>query len=281
LTPDLVKTFAKVNLSLVVHPPDKSGMHPIHSIFQNIDLYDELHITKNSTFKLTCTNKEVPTDENNLITKIYNHFKSKLNTAFSIHLKKNIPMGGGLGGGSSNAAGFLHFLNHSENWNLSIKELTDISRLFGSDIAFFLYGGTALVTGKGEIVTPIQQKITSPLILIMPNLHCNTKSIYNDFDKVSDSSQVSKDVLDHISQNHIGPNFLKKAVFSSNSFFKDLDLFCTSKKLPLHLSGSGACCFIPSTSKTNAMFIQNTINTEYPKLKTQICELSQNGIVLA
>ena len=119
MTPHLVRTFAKVNLSLLVYPPNDQGMHPIYSIFQNISLFDELEITESNTFQITCSNPNVPTNNLNLLSKIYSHFKNTLSTGFKIHLKKNIPMGGGLGGGSSNAAGFLQYLNKSQNWNFS------------------------------------------------------------------------------------------------------------------------------------------------------------------
>ena len=281
MTTTIIKTFAKVNLSLLVYPLEKSGMHPIYSVFQNISLYDELHISKSDTFQLTSTNKNVPTDTTNLITQIYTHVKNKLNTSFNIHLKKNIPIGGGLGGGSSNAAGFLKFLNTHQNWNLPIEELAQISIPFGSDIAFFLYGGTALVTGIGDTITPIKQKIDQPILLIMPNIQCNTKKIYQSFDKIKKNNTLKNELLKHINKHHIGPNSLKEAIFSTNTLFQELEDFLKNKKLPLQVSGSGACCFVLSESENDCQNLQNTLKKEFPELITQICSPISHGIEVA
>ncbi|RAP39123.1 4-(cytidine 5'-diphospho)-2-C-methyl-D-erythritol kinase [Candidatus Marinamargulisbacteria bacterium SCGC AAA071-K20] len=280
MTPHLVRTFAKVNLSLLVYPPNDQGMHPIYSIFQNISLFDELEITESNTFQITCSNPNVPTNNLNLLSKIYSHFKNILSTGFKIHLKKNIPMGGGLGGGSSNAAGFLQYLNKSQNWNFSTNKLITISKLFGSDIAFFLVGGTAIVTGTGNIVTSVPQKLLKPLLLLMPNIHCNTKDIYDSFDKQLKPKLPNKESIETINRNHIGTNSLKKAVFGKHKLFHHLEQTCTSFNKALHLSGSGACCFIKCDSESESHTIQNILKDTYPSLKTEIYLPINTGITI-
>jgi 4-diphosphocytidyl-2-C-methyl-D-erythritol kinase len=95
-----------------------------------------------------------------------------------IQLEKRIPMGGGLGGGSSNAAVTLLALNHLWRAGISGPELHEMAAELGSDVAFFLHGGTALCTGRGEQVEPLEGLPELHLVLVLPGLHVSTPAVY-------------------------------------------------------------------------------------------------------
>ena len=116
-------SYAKINLGLQVLNKREDGYHNLHSVFLEIDLADELSFREASELKLGIEGADLPLDENNLITKAYRLIRSKVEdvqSEYSIHLKKNIPIGGGLGGGSSNAATVLTILN--QLWELNLIE---------------------------------------------------------------------------------------------------------------------------------------------------------------
>src|SRR3989339_93845 len=141
-----INTYAKINLSLLIYRPRKDGYHPLCSVFQNISTHDTLfiEIKEKPGIELTCEHSFVPVNENNILWKIYDALKTKKQLSFGLKIKinKNIPIGAGLGGGSSNAAGLLCFLNSFANLNLSENELIKFGVKYGADIPFFISGGT-------------------------------------------------------------------------------------------------------------------------------------------
>ena len=177
---------AKLNLSLLVYPPISTGYHPIYSIFQPISLGDMLEIQWLSTpgFQLELVSDfdaQIEVDSN-ILTRIYRRFSDRIPVGVSLRLIKHIPVGGGLGGGSTNAASFLTVLNQYF-LHLSPSELASIALDFGSDIPFFLTSGTALVTGIGEQVTLLPDAPFSAYILIIPPFSILSKTIYQALDQ--------------------------------------------------------------------------------------------------
>lgn len=245
-TPIIIQSFAKLNLSLLVYKPLKNNYHPICSIFQTINLYDTLTITPKAEKKLSITsnNSNVPLDEKNILHKVYANATS-LQIGFNIDIKKEIPMGGGLGGGSTNAAAFIAYLKRF--YPETIKDLTDkkISLKIGADVPYFLYGKTALVRGIGEKITPIAQHITTNFLLILPPIHCNTKTIYQMYDTHIDQLKKSGKTPSWMLKNHIGHNDLKKIVFSLNPELEELETRLSNHNISLYMSGSGSTLFIP------------------------------------
>ena len=262
-----LKTFAKLNLSLLVHPINSEGMHPIYSVFQTISLHDEIIIETSNKSTINCSNPNVPTNSQNCLFQIYEAFKDKIKQPFCLTLKKNIPMGGGLGGGSSNAAAFLNFLNQKEKWNYSTNELIDISKPFGSDIAFFLVGGTALVSEIGNKVQKLENT-NQCYLLIFPAIHCNTKEIYQAFDKLKTTPLITKKEETFILNNYTGPNYLEAVVFEKYPIYQKIQNYIPNKTLKL--SGSGAACFFELTNDVEGINIQNKLKLLAPELKTTI-----------
>ncbi|MBI4330022.1 MAG: 4-(cytidine 5'-diphospho)-2-C-methyl-D-erythritol kinase [Chloroflexi bacterium] len=147
---------AKINLTLEVLSRRPDGYHEICSVVQAVGLYDELTFEGAEDITLTCEGLDLP-PEDNLVVKSARLLGRQTGAAVGarITLRKGIPVGAGLGGGSSDAAATLTALNELWQLGLSRERLAALAAGVGSDVPFFIYGGTALVRGKGETVTPL------------------------------------------------------------------------------------------------------------------------------
>jgi len=133
------ESYSKINLGLKVLNKRSDGFHNINSIFIQTNFSDRLFFKKSNFFQLSCDNSKVPTDTTNTIAKAYQILNQqfKFKNHYKIHLNKNIPIGAGLGGGSSNAACTLVSLTNLLNLNISSKSLYKIALDIGSDVPFF------------------------------------------------------------------------------------------------------------------------------------------------
>ena len=149
---------AKINLGLKIIGKRTDGYHNIRSIFQTIDIYDELEITSSHKPGLVCSHPEVPTGSENLVLKAENLLRKRFRTLPEVHftLKKRIPVGAGLAGGSSDAAAALRGLNSFHNLNVPDNVLSEYACELGSDVPFLIKGGTSVVSGRGEIIVDIE-----------------------------------------------------------------------------------------------------------------------------
>jgi 4-diphosphocytidyl-2-C-methyl-D-erythritol kinase len=172
---------AKLNLHLEVYPKRSDGYHPIKSIFQTISLVDDLVVSlsgKSLSCVVECDAMQLPVE--NTLTKTYRLFCqiSGVTAGVRVKLTKRIPSGAGLGGGSSDAATFLLILNRMFDYPLGLNQLEEIANLVGSDVLFFLSGGAAVVTGRGDIVEPIKPREDFCIVVVYPDVHCSTPESY-------------------------------------------------------------------------------------------------------
>ena len=183
------KSYAKVNLGLKVLDLLPDNYHSIFTIIQEIDFYDIIDIQRNNDNKINlfCDGAvKVPSDKNNLcyqaaelIFKNYN-----ITSGINISLTKKIPIGAGLGGGSSNAATILCGLNEIFKLNISHQEISELAVNIGADVPFFINGGTQIAEGKGEILTPLNINISQYyFLLVFPSFQVSTKWAYSFFKK--------------------------------------------------------------------------------------------------
>ncbi len=180
-----VNSFAKVNLYLNVVSRYKNGYHGLRSIFSQINLCDTMSfsVADGPENVITVENVELPSD--NLISKAAEMFQSTLRRIpfyVNIHTEKRIPMGGGLGGGSSNAAAVLNALNTIYKTNYSHTILQRMGATLGADVPFFIRGGVQRVFGIGQIVSPLPTRISLPLLLVFPKTRVNTAEAYAEMD---------------------------------------------------------------------------------------------------
>jgi len=176
-------SYSKINLGLTIVNKRKDGYHNIDSLFVELDLHDTLSFKPSDSFSLSTNFTNLPVDASNLVTKAYNLLhphKQKSIPEYKIHLEKKIPMGGGLGGGSSNAAVTLKALNQLWECGFSNENLCRFGASLGADVPFFIEGGIQHVTGSGEILNPIRFKTLSNLqfLLIVPKIHISTEWAY-------------------------------------------------------------------------------------------------------
>lgn len=168
-----VTSPAKINWSLRITGRRPDGFHDLETVFQTISLADELAFRDAERLSLTCDDPTIPTDESNLIVRAARALGSP---PVAIELQKRIPAGGGLGGGSSNAATTLLTLNGM--FDLRRDDLAEIALALGSDVPFFLVGATAYATGRGEVLTPMPPMSGIPLLLVLPEERVLTKDAF-------------------------------------------------------------------------------------------------------
>jgi len=176
-----IKAPAKVNLFLNVFRKRPDGYHELHSILQMISLYDEITFEPvRRGMTLASLSGDLPTDGRNLIIQAARRLarEAGVNPGIRMTLKKNIPIGAGLGGGSSNAAATLVALNRLWGLGYSRDELARIGQKLGSDVPFFLYGPAAFVAGRGEKVMPCVFEGDRWLVLINPGFEVSTRWVY-------------------------------------------------------------------------------------------------------
>lgn len=190
-----LKAPAKINLFLEILGKRDDGYHEIETVMQEIDLVDNLQFEEiREGVKLKCNNKNIPSDENNLVCKAANLIVNEcgIKKGVLISLEKNIPVGAGLGGGSSDAATTLKALNSLWKIGLSDVDLMEFAARLGSDIPFFIKGKTALCRGRGENITPIEVKSEMNYLIIFPHINISTTTIYRNL-KI-DLTKKRKDV---------------------------------------------------------------------------------------
>jgi 4-diphosphocytidyl-2-C-methyl-D-erythritol kinase len=175
-------SFAKINWYLRVLGKRPDGYHEIRTILQTITLHDRIHFTSSdeSEIVLTCDNPAIPTDETNLIVRAAERLRelSGTNRGARISLTKRIPVGAGLGGGSSNAAVALLGLNRLWQTNVSIADLAVIAAELGADVPFFLVGGSVGAEGIGTTLTKLPDQPKRHLIVVTPNVEVSTAEAY-------------------------------------------------------------------------------------------------------
>jgi 4-diphosphocytidyl-2-C-methyl-D-erythritol kinase len=181
------KSYAKINLFLKILNQRSDHFHNLESLFSLIDLYDEIEVSKSSKLTLEFSGEfaNLIDVNNNLFLTIINYFQQKFSISnnLSIKIKKNIPIGAGLGGGSSNACQFMKILNEIYQLNLNKEQLKEISLNFGSDIAFFFEEKSQIVLGRGELNFEFANIENLPIIVIYPNFNLSTKLVFNHYKK--------------------------------------------------------------------------------------------------
>jgi 4-diphosphocytidyl-2-C-methyl-D-erythritol kinase len=182
----LVKAPAKINLSLDVLHKRPDGYHEVEMVMTTIDLADriELALLDSDVIKIVSLNRFVPDDQRNLAYQAANILKEKFHVKKGVEIKieKNIPVAAGLAGGSSDAAAVLRGLNKLWDLGLTMDELAVIGAEIGSDVSFCVYGGTALATGRGEIIKELPAPPVCWVILAKPFIGVSTADIYKRLD---------------------------------------------------------------------------------------------------
>ncbi len=179
-----IRAYAKLNLYLEVLGRREDGFHRLETIFQTIGLCDDLRVIRDPRGRgltLTCDQPDVPADATNLVWRAAAGFVRGREAEaghFALHLRKGIPHGAGLGGGSSDAAATLRlFAALLPGWH-DAASLHALAVELGSDVPFFLVGGTALGEERGEVLTPLADIPAMPVTVLMPSARLPTPAVF-------------------------------------------------------------------------------------------------------
>jgi len=175
---------AKINLFLKITGKRPDGYHDLITLMCCIDLYDTISIAFNAKkISVICNNPKVPEDKTNLAHSAATLFLKSLNKqeCVEICINKNIPVGAGLGGGSSNAASVLLGLNHYYGSPFSQEELMSMGQSIGADVPFFIFKKPAIASGIGENLEAYEGLTPYKILLIYPGFSVSTTKVYNNF----------------------------------------------------------------------------------------------------
>jgi 4-diphosphocytidyl-2-C-methyl-D-erythritol kinase len=255
---------AKLNLNLSVLRKRIDGMHEIKTRFQLINLSDEVLIKKTSSKSISVKTNLAPSIENkknivfSAIKLLSDHIGKEIHC--EVDIVKNIPLGGGLGGGSSNAATALIGINFLFELGLTSKELMKLGEKLGADVPFFIFGKNAFASGIGEILSEDSKNIDNKYLLLFPQIHSSTKELFSKWDGLNKSAQ--KSLLDN-EENSFLPIFLDQNR-EVKIIFHEL---CKSNSFKLSGTGSTIFCAYNDISE-----IEKTLKKIPSKWRHSFCE---------
>ena len=245
---------AKINLFLKILSKRADGYHCLQSAFQLIDLYDEIYFKKRKDNKITTQyNVESIKKENDLCLKAAELILKDFNVGVDIIVRKKIPIGGGLGGGSSDAATTLLALNELFNLNHEKKKLMTFGLALGADVPFFINGINAWVEGIGEKLSPISID-KNEYLLFVPNIHISTKSIFKDFKLTKKSIPLKiATSIDDVAQDQMH-NDLHGTILEIYPKLRDLFNWLKEYGEP-KITGTGSTLFMKSNNVKDIKYI--------------------------
>ncbi|MBQ3145707.1 MAG: 4-(cytidine 5'-diphospho)-2-C-methyl-D-erythritol kinase [Clostridia bacterium] len=270
-----IKARAKINLTLEILNKREDNYHNLKSIFQKINLYDEIYIYKIDTDEFILdTNISGLDVKDNIIYKAYVKLKEKFDiiSGIKVVLNKRIPMQAGLAGGSTDCASFILGMDKLFDLNLTGEQLVILGKSLGADVVPCLYNKAVLAEGIGEIITKIDTNFKYYIVVIKPELSCNTGKMFKKLDERDKILTIdnSKNVVKALEDNNI--ELLSNNLY--NTFEEVLDLkpikdeLIKNKALGALLTGSGSCVYGIFKNKQDAKFAYNNLKDEY---KTYIC----------
>ena len=199
MSPDsiIVKSYAKINLFLKITGNLPNGYHSLYSIFQEIDLHDTLRFTPSTEFEFISNHAGLNSENNNLCVRAYREMKkyAPASSNFRIQLDKKIPLAAGLGGGSSNAASVIKFLNREWKIHFPNEKLISVAKDISADAPFFIEGKTQIAEGIGDILKPVKLPESFILLLVCPNIKISTPWAYSEIDLTMNKENFNFDPL--------------------------------------------------------------------------------------
>ncbi|MHA7879318.1 MAG: 4-(cytidine 5'-diphospho)-2-C-methyl-D-erythritol kinase [Saccharospirillum sp.] len=252
---------AKLNRMLHIVGRRADGYHNLQTLFQLVDFGDWLTLepTPQPELSLTCSHAALATDDN-LVLKAARLLKDAtgIKAGARLHLEKRLPMGGGLGGGSSDAATTLLGLNRLWGLQLSQQALLDMALLLGADVPLFVAGHSAWAEGIGEVLTPVSLD-PAWYVVITPNIHINTAELFGHHE-LTRNTPVSTIRSALAGQGHNDFEPLAKRLYPElNNAFSELAHYG-----PFRLSGSGASLFTQTQSDMTAQQTLQQILARHP-----------------
>jgi 4-diphosphocytidyl-2-C-methyl-D-erythritol kinase len=278
--PIAVRAPAKLNLALSVGPPVPTpggAMHPICSWMVTVNLFDDLLLTRLDPGSLSryaiLWHKDAKrrSDINWSISKdlavrahvaLERHLRRDL--PVQLRLDKRIPIGGGLGGGSSDAAAMLRGLNELFALGLSCEELASVGATIGSDVPFLVHGGSAIVEGFGDSILRHEPPPTVHAVIVFPAASCPTARVYGLFDELGHANLQSDRVMKVATNGLKAPDapfndLAAAAIRAAPALRDDLAAFAQLADRPAHVSGSGSSLFVICDHQAHAIALASAV----------------------
>jgi len=278
-------SFAKINWTLRILGKRDDDYHELFTVFQTVSLHDTLHFAKSDKLELTCDSADVTTDERNLIIKAANAIRGRygVTDGARIHLEKRIPSPGGLGGGSSNATVALAGL--ARVWDLDESiDLQSIAEQLGSDVPFFLRGGTAIGTGRGEFVEPIDDITEKWMLIVTPDVSVSTRVAFGRIDAgtlTSEAQNLSLTVCRNEARS-LDPrhsvliNDFEESVFEAHPEIRRVkETLLEFGAVNAAMSGSGASIFAVFDKQETRQAVLKALDREINWRKFAVATISQ------
>ena len=269
---------AKINLSLRVLGRRGDGFHEIETFIAPISLCDEIKIEQlrgKQKIAFRCDDPSVPKGEDNIVVRAASVFfeQTKVSSGVSIVLKKRIPHGAGLGGGSSDAASTLLALNELFETNLPREALAKMAEFIGSDVPFFIFQSAAVCKGRGELVSPTSLREQLSLLLLKPEFGVPTPWAYSRWRDSREIPGVSYRAQQFTRQSFV--NDLERPVFEKFVFLAQLKMWLLKQPEvdAALMSGSGSTTFAVIRNHADAEHLARQAKAELdPELWTCACE---------
>jgi 4-diphosphocytidyl-2-C-methyl-D-erythritol kinase len=277
----LQRAPAKLNLALSVGPPDESGMHPICSWMVTVNFCDELLLTKllpdrfsryailwhRDARRRSDINWSIRKD---LAVRAHLALEEHVGRTLPLQLKleKRIPVGGGLGGGSSDAAAMLLGVNELFELGLSLEELASIGASLGSDVPFMVHRGSATVSGRGERIERHEQPPDLHAVIVLPDASCPTGTVYQRFDAMNERTELAEARV---------RNLIAGVRLMGDDLFNDLaipaqavapalreaiELVTPIAQGRVHVTGSGSSLFVLCNDPLHAQQVAEAIESQ-------------------
>ena len=255
--------YAKINLRLEIEKKLENGYHLLHMLNAKINLADELIIEEHSDNLVNFSVEELNHLENNICLNVLNEMCKLYNIQkrFHIYIKKNIPFGAGLGGGSSDVAAIINFVDEYFNLKLPIEEKNKIGLSYGADVPYCLINDIAYVSGIGEKVYPLNEKLNTDVIVVYPNTFVSTKDVFkhNTTFNHKTNEKTLKQYLREKDYNSLLYNDLENTTFKLYPHLKKLKDELKSYGEVI-MSGSGSTMLVIPTDKDS----YKCIKEKYP-----------------
>ncbi len=278
-----VRSYAKVNYTLDVMSPRSDGYHSIASVMQTISMYDTISISISDRPEILfeCNSPHIPSDASNLAYRAADALLKdcQCETGLTIKLDKVIPSQAGLGGGSSNAAYTLLGVNRLMNLNVEFDRLSAIASSLGSDVPFFLKGGTAVARGRGELIYGIPDSPKLYFVIVKPESNVATAAGYLALDAIPErqshrnTTKMEKSILEADIDRIISrmSNDFEAAILPADPLINALaDDFMMARAENVRLCGSGAAMFGLCRNEMQASETARLMRLKYPNVF--VCE---------
>jgi 4-diphosphocytidyl-2-C-methyl-D-erythritol kinase len=272
---------AKINLSLRIIGRRADGFHDLRSLMVPVSVFDKLEISakENGDLEFSCSTPGIPVDDSNLVVQAARLFCRSVGLLpqLRINLKKQIPHGAGLGGGSSDAATTLLALDSLFQTGLPREVLAEMGAEIGSDIPFFIYQSAAWIGGRGEMVEPVTGLPSLPILLIKPPFSVSTPWAFKHWKDSTEIPGVSYEIQKVRELELV--NDLERPVFQKHLFLADLKLWLREQPAVegALMTGSGSTLFAVLREKAAGYALGEAITQEFgSRLWLFLCETIAN-----